>query len=120
MKAVVAAFNQEKALVGAFSVITNLRMELFQALVVTLYCYHMTCYLGQAWGCVTLTYTTPGRALHLPSCRTEAASIAARLAALLAELCVATSPVILHCLGPDSALMYTLLTQVQALLALTF
>ena len=29
MKAVVAAFNQEKA----FSVITNLRMELFQALV---------------------------------------------------------------------------------------
>ena len=32
MKAVVAAFNQEKALEGAFSVITNLRMELFQAL----------------------------------------------------------------------------------------
>ena len=32
MEAVVAAFNQEKALVGAFSVITNLRMELFQAL----------------------------------------------------------------------------------------
>ena len=35
MKAVVAAFNQEKALVGAFSVHTNLRMELFQALLVT-------------------------------------------------------------------------------------
>ena len=33
VKAVVAAFNQEKALVGAFSVITNLRMELFEALV---------------------------------------------------------------------------------------
>ena len=32
MKAVVAAFNQEKALVGAFSEITNLRMELFEAL----------------------------------------------------------------------------------------
>ena len=32
MKAVVAAFNQEKALVGAFSVITILRMELFEAL----------------------------------------------------------------------------------------
>ena len=32
MKAVVAAFNQEKALVGTFSVITNLRMELFEAL----------------------------------------------------------------------------------------
>ena len=28
-------FNQEKALVGAFSVITNLRMELFEALVAT-------------------------------------------------------------------------------------
>ena len=28
MKAVVAAFNQEKALVGALSVITNLRMDL--------------------------------------------------------------------------------------------
>ena len=35
MKAVVAAFNQEKALVGAFSVITNLRMELFGALFAT-------------------------------------------------------------------------------------
>ena len=35
MKAVVAAFNQEKALVGAFSVITNLRMELFEALEIT-------------------------------------------------------------------------------------
>ena len=33
VKAVVAAFNQEKALVGAFSVITNLRMQLFEALV---------------------------------------------------------------------------------------
>ena len=32
---VVAAFNQEKALVGAFSVITNLRMELFEALLST-------------------------------------------------------------------------------------
>ena len=36
MKAVVAAFNQEKALVGAFSVITNLRMELFETLIVTI------------------------------------------------------------------------------------
>ena len=33
MKAVVAAFDREKALVGAFSVITNLRMELFEALI---------------------------------------------------------------------------------------
>ena len=35
VKAVVAAFNQEKALVGAFSVITNLRTDLFEALVHT-------------------------------------------------------------------------------------
>ena len=42
MKAVVAAFNQEKALVGAFSVITNLRMELFEAVVCTV------------WSCVVL------------------------------------------------------------------
>ena len=32
MKALVGAFNQEKALVGTFSVITNLRMQLFEAL----------------------------------------------------------------------------------------
>ena len=32
MKAVVATFNQEKALVEAFSVITNLRKDLFEAL----------------------------------------------------------------------------------------
>ena len=36
MKALVAAFNQGKALVGAFSVITNLWMELFEALQDTL------------------------------------------------------------------------------------
>ena len=35
MKAVEAAFNQEKALEGAFSVITNLWMELFEALLHT-------------------------------------------------------------------------------------
>ena len=35
VKELVAAFNQEKALVGAFSMITNLRMELFEALVLT-------------------------------------------------------------------------------------
>ena len=36
MKALVGTFNQEKALVGAFSVITNLQMELFEALVETI------------------------------------------------------------------------------------
>ena len=35
VKAVVAALNQEKALVGAFFMITNLRMELFEALVMS-------------------------------------------------------------------------------------
>ena len=35
MNAIVATFNHEKVLVGAFSVITNLRMELFEALVMT-------------------------------------------------------------------------------------
>ena len=35
VKAVVPAFNQEKVLVGAFSVITNIRMELFEALLET-------------------------------------------------------------------------------------
>ena len=42
MKAVVAAFNQEKALEGAFSVITNLRMELFEALLSSPRCVVMT------------------------------------------------------------------------------
>ena len=32
MKVVIAAFNQEKALVGTFSLITNLQMKLFGAL----------------------------------------------------------------------------------------
>ena len=36
MKAVVVAFNLEKALLGAFSVITNLRMDLFEALLSTI------------------------------------------------------------------------------------
>ena len=35
VKAVVAAFNQEKALVGAFYMITNLRMDFFEALAMT-------------------------------------------------------------------------------------
>ena len=40
---VVAAFNLEKALVGAFSVLTNLRMEHFQALVREQLCTKTTC-----------------------------------------------------------------------------
>ena len=42
MKALVGAFNQEKALVGAFFVITNLRMDLFEAL--------FTAHLAASWG----------------------------------------------------------------------
>ena len=38
----VGAFNQEKALVGAFSVITNLRMELIEALMFTNVLYQIT------------------------------------------------------------------------------
>ena len=50
MKAVVAAFNQEKALVGAFSVITNLRMELFEAL-------HSTAACGyEYWSCTRVIW----------------------------------------------------------------
>ena len=47
MKAVVAAFNQEKALVGAFSVITNLRMELFEAAVASVPRPHLANLLPQ-------------------------------------------------------------------------
>ena len=56
MKAVVAAFNQEKALVGAFSVITNLRMELFEALACTenLYIPHSWCTLKCLKECLWL------------------------------------------------------------------
>ena len=50
MKAVVAAFNQEKALVGAFSVITNLRMELFEALTqMVAQVFEMPWILNTAW-----------------------------------------------------------------------
>ena len=38
MKELLGTFNQEKVLVGAFSVITNLRMDLFEALVENWYC----------------------------------------------------------------------------------
>ena len=37
VKVLVGAFNQGKALVGAFSVITNLQMDLFEALPTTLF-----------------------------------------------------------------------------------
>ena len=43
MKAVVATFNQEKALVGAFSVITNLRMDSFEALICSVHMLQLLC-----------------------------------------------------------------------------
>ena len=50
MKAVVAAFNQEKALVGALSVIMNLRMELFKAIVVAgVFPHHTTLSCGDKY-----------------------------------------------------------------------
>ena len=49
MKAVVAAFNQEKALIGAFSVIANLRMELFEALLHTLHAISLSCRTADKW-----------------------------------------------------------------------
>ena len=50
MKAVVAAFKQEKALVGAFSVITNFRMDFFEALILTL-CHTICdkCFNAEIW-----------------------------------------------------------------------
>ena len=49
MKAVVAAFNQEKALVGAFSVITNLRMDFFEALMCRVLIMLLRRQSGQEW-----------------------------------------------------------------------
>ena len=58
MKAIVAAFNQEKALVGAFSVITNLRMDLRFKLYYTGPARYLN--LGRNEDCYTPLY----RALH--------------------------------------------------------
>ena len=76
MKAVVAAFNQEKALVGAFSVITNLRMELFQALLDTGHtpssqdsCFRITS------ATATLSLPTPRSPVHVHDCDSACASI---------------------------------------------
>ena len=49
MKAVVAAFNQEKALVGAFSVITNLWMEIFEALMEDLRLWFLETRICRLW-----------------------------------------------------------------------
>ena len=64
MKAVVAAFNQEKALVGAFSVITNLRMELFEALVPVVPAAAMQQRPSCTADTLTLPPTQPGLSQH--------------------------------------------------------
>ena len=69
MKAVVAAFNQEKALVGAlvgaFSVITNLRMDLFEALVSATFAFDDKCTLRR----VNYMSDARGDALSRHACR---------------------------------------------------
>ena len=80
MKAVVAAFNQEKALVGAFSVITNLRMELVQPSTST---FTSFCLLfrkggwlrGAAGGCCIISASRAGQVAmirHVPRVRVSA------------------------------------------------
>ena len=69
MKAVVAAFNQEKALVGAFSVITNLQMELFEALVEVVLSSKRTASTQQV---VELQDLGPGLALQMITALMEA------------------------------------------------
>ena len=64
MKAVVAASNQEKALVGAFSVITNLRMELFEALL----CIGWSVAMFQLTHAAALCTDPPGQ-LWLSNCQ---------------------------------------------------
>ena len=60
VKALVAAFNQEKALVGAFSVITKLWMDLFEALVDTTLC--SVCHLVVQPGAVSEAHLQGGGA----------------------------------------------------------
>ena len=63
VKAVVVAFNQEKALVGAFSVLTNLQIEHFQALPAT--AAEVTASTGGCGGLATLATLAAGSSLLL-------------------------------------------------------
>ena len=77
MKAVVAAFNQEKALVGAFSVITNLPMQLFEALTLTLP-HHFP---PHAWCRVNWTVAMQGKEASVPNVLAETEEVTSSLAA---------------------------------------
>lgn len=58
----------------------------------------------ESWGCVTVRYSCPSRCLYLGGSETH--QIARRLASLLPELCVAESPVMVHCLGLNGVNVY--------------
>ena len=70
----------------------------------------------EAWGCVTLSYSAPGRALYMAGQEGELLNIAARLAALTTELCVGESPVMVHCLGINSVSVYNHVREVGEML----
>ena len=46
----------------------------------------------ESWGCVTLSYSAPGRALYMAGQEAELVTIAARLAALTTELVPSALP----------------------------
>ena len=90
MKAVVAAFNQEKALVGAFSVITNLRMDLFEALLET---KRSKCWPSGCGVCGKLRFWSKiklGKTLLIKTGRFR------QPLALLVHYCLAASAISLH------------------------
>ena len=68
MKAVVAAFKQEKALVGAFSVITNLWMELLEALVLSVAACGIFCKESERQCRQQLAAITPGGVASQSQC----------------------------------------------------
>ena len=72
MKALVGAFNQEKALIGAFSMIMNLRMELFEALTCLLFTIFST-------RLVPMLVAAPTLEVAMPAMRTGAAAPAVRV-----------------------------------------
>ena len=85
--------------------------------VITVYCVlsalRRYARMYESWGCVTLSYSAPARALYMAGRGAELRNIAARLAALTSELCVAESPVMVHCLGLNSVSIYNHIRQVR-------
>ena len=75
MKALVGAFNQENALVGAFSVITNLRMELFEALVNSVHSVAADRAAGGWWSPGSVTLETQTRLIISAATQTRILSM---------------------------------------------